>query len=111
MVYIHLPGQHQPVQVDSIVWLKSEANYTWVYFLDGSSKIISQPLGWFEKKLDFIRIHRSSLANPVHVKHFSQKKSRTGSIELVNGMTLMVSRNRLEHTVTRLKQTSGLSRL
>ncbi|MBC3787704.1 LytR/AlgR family response regulator transcription factor [Spirosoma utsteinense] len=104
MLTINLPGQRQPVSVQSIVWLKGEANYTWVHQLDGHSLIVSQPLGWFEDKLNFIRVHRSAIVNPIYVQEFKQKRGRTGWIQLSDGTLLSVARNRLEYTANQLKQ-------
>jgi DNA-binding LytR/AlgR family response regulator len=107
MVTINLPGQRQPVLVHSIVWLKGEANYTWVHQVSGNPLIVSQPLGWFEDRLDFIRVHRSAIVNPIYVQEFKQVKGRTGWIQLSDGTLLSVARNRLEYTASQLKQSDN----
>lgn len=98
MLTIQLPGVRHSLLVDSIVWLEGEANYTRVHCLDGSYKMITQPLLWFERKLGFVRIHRSAIVNPQFIAEFWQKKSRAGWVKLTNGQTLPVSRSRLEAT-------------
>lgn len=65
--------------------------------------MVTQPLQWFERQLNFVRVHRSAIVNPLYVREFKQKKSRAGWVQLVDGMILPVSRSRLEHTATQLK--------
>lgn len=103
MVTIQLPGFRHPTLIQSIVWLEGEANYTKVHCLDGTSKLISQPLLWFERALDFIRVHKSAIVNPRYIVDFGQKRSRVGWVVLTTGLVLRVSRSRLDHTARQLQ--------
>ena len=106
MKTIQLVGYSSAVSVQSIMWLEGDANYTRVHFQDGSVKLITQSLHWFEKNLDFIRVHRSAIINPSYVQEFSQKKGRSGWIQLADTTRIAVSRDRLEYTAARLSLTS-----
>lgn len=106
MATIQLPGLRHPTLIQSIVWLEGEANYTKVHCQNGRFEMITQPLLWFERQLDFIRVHRSAIVNPAYISAFGQKKSRAGWVRLTNGLILPVSRSRLTYTAT-LLQSNG----
>ncbi|MCK8490972.1 LytTR family transcriptional regulator [Spirosoma sp. RP8] len=99
---IQLIGHPDPVDVDSIVWLKGEANYTRIHCLKGTFILVTQPLHWFEQHLNFIRVHRSAIVNPVYVREFMRKKSRSGWVRLFDDTVVTVSRDRLETTALQL---------
>lgn len=101
MKKIKLTGYPDPVPVESISWLEGEANYTRVYYQNGTFSIVTQPLHWFEHHLDFVRVHRSAIVNPSYVKEFVQKCGRSGWIRLLNDRVIPVSRTRLELTAIR----------
>ncbi|QMW04003.1 LytR/AlgR family response regulator transcription factor [Spirosoma foliorum] len=101
---IQLVGHPQPVAINSIVWLEGEANYTRVHYQDGKSVIVTQSLHWFEQNIDFIRIHRSAVINPMFVQEFGQKRGRSGWVRMTDDRVIPVSRTRLELTETRLLQ-------
>ena len=105
MNFIHLPGYRNPVLIESIVWLEGEASYTRVHYQTGTFAIVTLPLRWFEYQLDFIRVHRSAIVNPLFVKEFVQKRGRTGWIRLINERVIAISRTRLERTAIRLQCT------
>ncbi|GAB3493672.1 hypothetical protein GCM10027341_09230 [Spirosoma knui] len=111
MSTINLPGHRYPVPIDSVVWLEGDANYTRVHYQDGSFSLVSQPLQWFETQLNFIRVHKSAIINPLYIREFRQKKSRAGWVQLQNGLILPVSRSRLEQTATQLNLTNNSYRL
>ncbi|UHG90356.1 LytTR family DNA-binding domain-containing protein [Spirosoma oryzicola] len=99
---IQLIGHPDPVDVDSIVWLKGEANYTRIHCQKGTFILVTQPLHWFEQHLNFIRVHRSAIVNPVYVREFMRKKSRSGWVRLFDDTVVTVSRDRLETTALQL---------
>ncbi|GAB3641405.1 LytR/AlgR family response regulator transcription factor [Spirosoma arcticum] len=102
---IQLVGYSDPVIIDSIVWLQGDANYTRIHHKDSSVLVVAQPLFWFEQHLNFIRVHRSAIINPMYVQEFLYKKGRSGSIRLVDDVIIPVSRARLEHTAAQLNLT------
>ena len=94
---IVLPGYSDPVSVSSITWLRGEGSYTRVNFQDKSYAMVTQPLMWFEHHLDFLRVNRSILVNQDCINTFSNVGNRSGEIKLVDGLTLPVSRSRLDY--------------
>ena len=102
MEIIQLVGHSQPVPIDSIVWLEGEANYTRVHYRDETISVVTQSLHRFEQFPSFMRVHRSAIVNPAYVQEFVCKKSRSGSVRLLNGQIIPVSRDRLELTAARL---------
>ena len=99
---IQLVGYKDPILVNSIVWLEGEASYTRIHYQNGSFSIVTLPLNWFDQHLNFIRIHRSAIINPIFVHEFVQKKGRSGWVRLHDDKVIPVSRNRLEFTANRL---------
>ncbi|CAN5374971.1 hypothetical protein BH09BAC4_BH09BAC4_15870 [soil metagenome] len=94
---IHLIGHPQPVDISTIVWLEGEANYTRVHYRNGTFSIVTQPLQWFENHLNFLRIHRSAIINPMYVQEFEYITGRSGWVRLIGDRVIPVSRNRLKH--------------
>ena len=107
---IQLVGYSDPVIINSIVWLQGDANYTRIHHRDGSVLVVAQPLFWFEQHLNFIRVHRSAIVNPVYVQEFVYKKGRSGWVRLIDDVKVPVSRARLELTAAQLTLT-GMSML
>ena len=101
---IHLIGHPNPVPINSIVWLEGEGIYTRVHYQNGTFSIVTQPLQWFEQRLDFIRVHRSAIINPIYVQEFVQVRSRSGWVRLINDRIVRVSRTRLEFTAMLISQ-------
>jgi two-component system LytT family response regulator len=86
------------IPMNAIYYLKAAGNYTYIiYVIDGSMKKMtaSKKIGYFEEALKdspFLRIHDSYIANLTKaIKYF---KGKDGSIQLVNGEYLPVSRTR-----------------
>ena len=102
---IQLVGHPEPVRIDSIVWLQGDANYTRLHQQDNAVLLVTQPLFWFEQHLNFIRVHRSAIINPMYVQEFVYKKGRSGHVRLSGDITIPVSRARLELTAIQLRLT------
>ncbi|GAB3894537.1 LytTR family DNA-binding domain-containing protein [Spirosoma agri] len=99
---IHLIGDSHPVRIDTIMWLEGEANYTRVHYQKGTFTLVTQPLHWFEQHLNFIRVHRSAIVNPIYVREFKQKRGRSGWVRMIDDTVVPVSRDRLENTAIQL---------
>lgn len=83
------------VPFSDIIYLKGENNYTHFHLADGSHKLTSKTLKEYESLLEplgFIRIHKSSVINPVWIKSYLYEL--TGQVEMKNGTRLDVSRRR-----------------
>ena len=98
-IVISTADSYEVVRLESILYCKSENNYTWFYFSDGTKTLTSMSLKYIEQDLvgkGFIRVHQSYLVNGKHIKKFI--KADGGSVVLSDGTTVHVSR-RLKHRV------------
>ncbi|MEY3051753.1 MAG: hypothetical protein RLY31_1538 [Bacteroidota bacterium] len=83
------------LEVNSIIYIQSESNYSYIYLKDGRAILSSKNLLVFEELLTkhrFIRIHASSLVNLEEIMEY--KKKGGGSVIMSNGEEIRVSRNR-----------------
>ncbi|MEO0471995.1 MAG: LytTR family DNA-binding domain-containing protein [Bacteroidota bacterium] len=101
-----LPTQNgfQFIPIDSISHCQSEGNYIRIYQQDGSEILATRLLKEVEDLLPgetFFRIHRSSLINLDCVKQYHRGEG--GTIQMLNGKELSVSRARKEPLLARLK--------
>ena len=83
------------VNIDDIIYLESDSNYTHIYFRNGDSELLSKTMKEFEKKLpikSFFRIHHSFIINLNYVKEYI--KGRGGQVVLMNNKTLNVSQTK-----------------
>jgi DNA-binding LytR/AlgR family response regulator len=92
MKTIQLPGYSSPTRINSIIWLKGEANYSRVYYQDGTNSIVTKPLSHFEQFSGLIRVHRSAIINLIHVLGFVNEKGRSGWVYMLNQSPIAVSR-------------------
>lgn len=91
---IHLVGRKNVLPIN-IIYMKAEANYSEVYFVDGGKIILSKTLKQLEEKfsqLDFFRPHKSFLINLKHVKRFRPNEDKT--ISLTNNFEVELSRRK-----------------
>lgn len=85
------------VLIDSVVLLEGNSNYTTVYLDNGKSKTIARSIKFFEpflKTHGFLRVHRSFLINPTHVKDYN---SVDYILTMSNGQKANIARRR-KHT-------------
>jgi two-component system, LytTR family, response regulator len=85
------------VEIETIVNLESNSNYTKIHYTNGKHTLVSKTLGDFESILmpyNFFRIHHSYLININHVKKYI--KGEGGQVLLSNGVALDVSRRKKE---------------
>jgi DNA-binding LytR/AlgR family response regulator len=86
------------INQESIEYLESSINYTYLYLRDGKSIISGYNIKVFEKLLnnvDFIKINRSNLVNVSFIQKILIERN-TCSIQLFNGDEMNVSRRRLK---------------
>lgn len=85
------------VEVNSIIRLQAEANYTKVYFDQDDPVLLSGNIGHFEKLLNdqqFYRSHQSHLINRKHLKKYI--KSDGGYFVMKDGSQVPISRLKRE---------------
>lgn len=82
-------------QLDSIIRLQSESNYTAIYHSNGKKEIVAKILREFEKSLSnlgFARIHNSHIINLNHLQSYISKDG--GYVILSDKTTLPVSKRK-----------------
>jgi two-component system LytT family response regulator len=100
-VYIHkgndallILNHKTRVFIDAVVLLESDINYTIFHLEDGNQKMVAHTMKFFEPFLEtrgFLRVHRSFMINPNHVKNMNKRKD---TITMTNGQEAMISRRR-----------------
>lgn len=83
------------VDVDDLLRLEADGNYTTIYFVKGQSMVASKQIGEFERQLEpgrFFRVHDKHLINLQLVKSFI--KGDSGTVVMNDGSTIPVSRRR-----------------
>lgn len=79
------------VELDDVVRLESEINYTKFYFKDQSKLMVTKTLKEFDKMLggkQFVRVHQSHLINVDFIKEYSKQSM---SVVLKDGSEIPVS--------------------
>jgi len=87
----------QAVDINNIIRLEGDRNYTRIYFKDKTSSLSSHNLGWFEKILvrhNFFRISKSHLINLNHVVRYA--KADGGYILMSDESNLPISDSKKE---------------
>ena len=93
------------VKMSEILYCEADDNFTCFYFIDGQKKLICRNLKFYEKALDpfgFFRVHRSHIVNLDFVKRYI--KGKGGSVVLENGKEIVVSNNKKEGLIQRIKE-------
>ncbi len=96
---IAIPSQDaiQFVQLEDIVYLEAESNYTSVHMKDNARIFVAKTLKEFEDLLpttQFIRIHHSYIINKNHMRKYL--KGDGGQVLMSDGATIDVSRRKKE---------------
>ena len=91
------------IQVEDILYLKADNNYTHIYGVAGRHLVVSRTLKAFERNLNnntFLRVHQTYIIN---TKYLQEYISSAGLIKLSNSITIPVSRARKYQVVQFLK--------
>jgi two-component system LytT family response regulator len=91
------------IQLDEIIYLKSDNNYTTFYLCRLREILVSKPIKEFDSILpdQFIRTHQSYLVNKNKIK--SLIKSDGGYLLMLDDSNIPISRNRKEEVIQKLK--------
>jgi DNA-binding LytR/AlgR family response regulator len=82
------------VFINDVVLLKGDINYTIFYLENGKQKVVAHSIKFFEAYLEtrgFLRVHRSFMINPNHVKEYNQDNE---FLMMTNGQKADISRRR-----------------
>ena len=83
------------VEVEQIIYCRSEGSYTQIHFLQGDPILLSKPIRELEDLLSgsgFLRVHHSYMINLSYVKKYLRGEG--GEVVLKNGHQIPISRNR-----------------
>lgn len=86
----------------SIIKIEALSNYSKLYFANGKCLVVAKVLYWFEERLaasGFIRVHRSYLINPNHIRQCC-----AGGVVLLSGETIAVAKRKRTAFLQQLKQ-------
>jgi len=102
---IAIPSQDaiQFVQLEDIVYLEADSNYTSIHLQDVSRIFVAKTLKEFEELLPtthFVRIHHSYIININHMRKYL--KGDGGQVLMSNGITIDVSRRKKEEFIRML---------
>lgn len=74
---IPLNSGYEYVSIDNIEFIEAERAYSLIHLTDGSQKLVSKPMGFFEDALEstqqFLKVHRSYMVNLSNVETFLRK--------------------------------------
>ena len=93
----------QFVQVEEIIWLSSDRNYTSFYLRNGQQLVASRTLKDFETLLSpygFIRVHHSSVINPQHVMEYLRGEG--GVVIMSDNTEIEVSKRRKQEFLAKM---------
>ncbi len=96
----------QLVELENVIYFKSDGNYTTVFLTGGEEILVSKPIGNFEETVhgtSFYRVHNSYLINLDHVSKFI--RSDGGYLILDDNTNVPVSRSKKDEL---LKLLSGI---
>jgi DNA-binding LytR/AlgR family response regulator len=82
------------VFINDVILLKGDVNYTIIYLENGKRKLLAHPIKFFEPYLEtrgFLRVHRSFMINPNHVKEYNQVDE---FVMMTNGQKADISRRK-----------------
>ena len=74
--------------------LEGDTNYTIFHLENGQQKLVAHSIKFFEPFLEthgFLRVHRSFMINPNHVKNLDQQQYK---VIMNNGYEAMISRRK-----------------
>ncbi len=98
-------GSIRFIDLDEIVSLQADSNYTIIHLKDMQKLVISKTLKDFEDLLmhnDFARIHKSYIVNLAYIKEYSTIDG--GVVKMTDGNQWSISRRQLDIFLEKMKQ-------
>ena len=95
------------IEVDDMVSLQADSNYTIIHMKDMQKLVISKTLKDFEELLDgqqFVRIHKSYIVNLRYIKEYSTTDG--GLVKMADGNQWSISRRQLDLFISKMKAAS-----
>jgi DNA-binding LytR/AlgR family response regulator len=79
------------VFINDVILLKGDVNYTILYLENGKQKVVAHSIKFYLETHGFLRVHRSFMINPNHVKEYNQVDE---FLMMTNGQKADISRRR-----------------
>ncbi len=98
-------GSIRFIDLDEIVSLQADSNYTIIHLKDMQKLVISKTLKDFEELLDqnqFARIHKSYIVNLSYIREYSTIDG--GVVKMIDGNQWSISRRQLDVFLEKMKQ-------
>lgn len=98
-------GSIRFINLDEIVSLQADSNYTIIHLRDMQKLVISKTLKDFEELLDenqFARIHKSYIVNISYIREYSTIDG--GVVKMIDGNQWSISRRQLDVFLEKMKQ-------
>jgi two-component system LytT family response regulator len=92
------------INIRDIIYCEASGNYTQFILADQPPLLVSKPIHEYDALLEdcnFLRVHKSFLVNLEHIREYIRGEG--GSILLVNGQEIEVSRRKKEMLISRMK--------
>jgi DNA-binding LytR/AlgR family response regulator len=107
MTTIKLPGHSTPIQIQDIMHLRGENNYTWFYLASGQRILSSLNLGYYETILiEFVRIHKGIMINPDYVASAERLGADEAWVTMLNLTEFQVAKRRIKASLALLRKRS-----
>lgn len=100
---IHTSEQLLIVEIDQIIRLEGDNNYTRIFLENGDVHLVSKTLKVFEDKLinyNFMRVHQSYIINLDHVKSYCKKEG--GYLVMSDNSNIGIARQRKDKVLKKL---------
>lgn len=97
-------GSIRFIDLDEMVSLQADSNYTIIHLRDMQKMVISKTLKDFEELLDenlFVRIHKSHIVNLDYIKEYSTMDG--GVVKMADGNQWSISRRQLDLFLEKMK--------
>ncbi|WP_460983071.1 LytTR family transcriptional regulator DNA-binding domain-containing protein [Spirosoma fluminis] len=102
---VMISSYQKPVDLATILYVAGDDNYTWFYLTDGSRRLSSRTLSYYDKSLvGFIRIHKRFSVNRTHVVCFERTGPDTAAVSMRDTTVLPVAKRRIKSTQVLLRQ-------
>ena len=82
------------ILIDTVVLLEGDINYTIFHLENGKQKVVAHSIKFFESFLEthgFLRVHRSYMINPNHVKNLDEQQYK---VTMNNGYEAIISKRK-----------------
>lgn len=99
-------GVRHTFDLNQVIAITADINYSYVHMLNGSCLLRSRTLKWFyDRWPELLRIHKNALINPTFVEYYSVTggKHPAGYVVMKNSLRLEISRRNVKSVGEQLR--------